>query len=320
MIHRTIQKITASVLLLISLQAFAQHVNHPLGIEDDIKYQNTSNINRVALFSGTLTAQIPIGPFNMVYNSNIWRYRGEMNTDGSPAFAARLDLEMTGGIGWHLGWGEVYFPGHWYNDYEDGDWLYVDEMGVHHIFHDRSLHVGETTSDSSYMYTRDGSYLRLHRVDNVHVTIEFPDGSMKLFDSGTGGLNTTYHLHKVWNTIPAQRDPLPDPDYIIEYDRHPDPGNNQIKDEAWRTVTDRYGRVTTLTLSTEYSHIRRVVKQIDMPGTDGQTTTYRFRYRQKSLGVTCKDDWDGSPNLHIRAFFNCYRHARWHPLQHRGWH
>ena len=279
---------------LCCLPVFAQHINHPLGIERQLNYQRAGNIDQVALFSGALTARIPIGSFNLIYNSNVWRYRGEVNSDGSPAIAASVDREMTAGLGWHLGWGEVYSPSHWYNDNDDGDWLYVDELGAHHIFHDRNLHEGEPDTELKYRYSRDGSYMRLHLVNNIHVTIEFPDGSRRLFDSGTTGLETTYHLHKIWSSIPAQQDPLPEPDFVIEYDRHPNQGNNQILDKQWRTVTDRYGRVTHITLSQDYPDIHRVVTQIDMPAPHGQTATYRFTYREKHVTVSCKDTWDGT--------------------------
>ena len=81
----------------------------------------------------------------------------------------------------------------------------------------------------------------------------------------------------------------------MEYDRHPDPDNHQIQDRQWRTFTDRYGRVTNITLANHYLDLHRVVTQIDIPASGGQTATYRFTYRQKSLTVSCKDTWDGSP-------------------------
>ena len=166
-------------------------------------------------------------------------------------------------------------------------------MGAHHIFHDKSLHEGEP-DDDSYRYTRDGSYLRLYREPtNRYVTIEFPDGSLREFDSGTTGLNTTYHLTKIWNPIAAQKTPRPDPDYLIDYDRETD--GTRIEDKKWRTVKDRP--------RSGYNHypFHRIYRQPQGGHPNRHSGNRRakllligFRYREKTVNLTCKDTWDGT--------------------------
>jgi len=90
----------------------ALHPNHPLGFDPERAYQEgAEGIDNVDLYSGSLSVTIPIGPFTLTNNSNIWHYR----TGTKGEIIARPDWENTGGIGWRLGWGELYSPTHSYN-------------------------------------------------------------------------------------------------------------------------------------------------------------------------------------------------------------
>ncbi len=294
--------VVGSLVLFLALAvkpATAQHPNRPLGLDSNRQAQSAATgIDHVDLFSGNLAMTIPIGPFSLIYNSNVWRYQEEVDED-EVFLHARVDRQATAGIGWHLGWGEVYSPTNNYNLNQHGAWLYVDEFGAHHVFRDRNLHEGDGANDPDWLYSRDGSYLRLHRrcvgapgCELYTVTIEYPDGTTRLFDSGTGGHDATYHLHKIWGPHASEADP----DFVIEYDREDPDQYSKILDREWRTVTDRAGRVHRVTLGAGdgYPELDRVVTEVDLETFAGQRSIFTFEYENHSFSRSCKDDWDGS--------------------------
>ncbi len=286
----------------------AQHPNQPLGFNPERAYQNLGDLDRVDLFSGTLSLLIPIGPFSLHYNSNVWRYESVVEGQ-AVAIRATPDRQTTAGLGWHLAWGEVYSPDHWYND--TGRWLYVSDDGGRHVFYN-TLHKGEIAA-SNILYTRDGTYLRMRRSSNFFVDIEFPNGTTRRFDSGTGGLESTYHLQKVWTPFGSAADP----DITVTYDRLPSGGiiGNH------RTLTDRWGRSHVVQLSQDLgqgpiSWMNRVVTQIDVEGFGGQRVLYDLEYRETLINVSCKDTSASTPAritipllsaIHNRADGSSYR-------------
>ncbi|MCH9646803.1 MAG: RHS repeat-associated core domain-containing protein [Deltaproteobacteria bacterium] len=274
--------LTAAILLVAGLVTTApldaMHPNLPLGFDAERSYQSTLEIDQVDLFSGRLSAVVPIGPFSMVYGSNVWRY-AMVEESGTTKVRATPDPKATAGFGWHLGWGEVYGPQHAYND--TGRWLYVGEDGGRHTFY-QTLHKGENDGDNKVQYSRDGSYLRLRKWNNFYVDIEFPDGTTRRFDSGNGGNGTTYPLTKVWSSFASAEDP----DLSIAYNAN----------DTLRTVTDRYGRTHYVHLTDEYAWIDRVVTQVDLEGVAGQRVFYDFTYSNINLDVSCKDTSTSTPN------------------------
>ena len=265
--------LTFFMLLLCGQPAMAQHPNHPLGSSPDRLYQaGLDQIDQVDLMTGTLSVGIPIGPFDLVYNSNVWRYKQRL-VDGQVLTKARPDSKTTAGLGWHLGLGEVYSPEHLYND--TGQWLYVSPDGGRHIFF-QNMHMYVADSDHTMLYTRNGQYLRLRYTNNEWVEIEFPDGTTQRFDSETGGLGTTYRLTHVWDAFGS----LASPDMTVTY----------VEDDhtETRTITDRYGRVHVIYLSLDEPWIDRVVTQVDIESFGGQRALYDFTYDTVDVDVSCK--------------------------------
>lgn len=251
----------------------AQHPNHPLGSSPERLYQGgLDQVDRVDLMTGTLAVNIPVGPFNLFYNSNVWRYELEV-VNNQVVTTAFPDREMTAGLGWHLGMGEVYSPVSWYND--TGHWLYVGPDGGRHLFFSE-MHQYDGDNDNTTFYTRDGQYLRLRFANNYWVEIDFPDGTTRRFNSGTGGLGTTYRLQAAWGPHGS----FASPDISVAY--------SEANDVETRTITDRYGRVHHIHLSTDQPWMNRKVTEVDVQSFEGQRARYYFHYDTVPVDVSCK--------------------------------
>ncbi len=274
--HRRIVSMVLLTVLVTPLAAM--HPNHPLGYKPEAVYES-GQIDNVDAMSGTLSVTLPLGPFLFTYNSNVWTYQTiiewpNVYTEATP------DPRRTGGIGWHLGIGEVYSDTHAYNP--TGKWLYVDQFGGRHSFHHTFDKIHQD-NDVNVHYTRDGSYLRLTKVSGAVVEIESPDGITRRF-VGTSGGNSTYQLTKVWGPYGSVSDP------DLTYTRtDPDPND----DETTLTVSDRYGRSHEITYYTGYSWNSNpgVVTEVDIESYNGQRMVYTLDYWDKHLDRSCKDDY-----------------------------
>ena len=228
-------KIRSSLSTLLTLGALlatptlAMDATHPEGFSPEKAYQ-MGLPDQVDLFSGSLSVQIPLGPLTLTYGSTVWTYNYEWDDQaGEPRILVKPNRKNTAGIGWTLGWGEVYSPNHWYNT--SGKWMYVDANGGRHAFYDQ-LHRGEDDQDPSVRYTRDSSYLRMRKVSNTKVFIEFPSGNTQSFVAPTGGGGTMYALTKSWSAFASESDP----DFSVSYVRD---GSDELLE--W-IKTDRYDR------------------------------------------------------------------------------
>ncbi|MBZ0112951.1 MAG: hypothetical protein K8J08_10850, partial [Thermoanaerobaculia bacterium] len=274
--------IGAVLLLLVATpEANAYNPNQPQGFGPERSYQQTPALpDQVDLFTGRLSATVPIGPFALVYNNNVWRY-SEVQEGKQIKIKAEPDRLQNAGLGWHLGWGELYNPEHWYNNSIANQWLYVGADGSRHFFYG-ALHRSEDDGDGTVYYTRDNSYLRLKKiVAGSTWDIEFPDGMTRRFVKGAGGL--PYRLVSAWDRFGSASDP----DLTFTYS----------SDDKLRTVTDRHGRHHYVHLAGDddlvdgnpLSWMVRVVTQVDIEGVDGQRSIYDFNYRNISVNVSCKN-------------------------------
>jgi len=269
------------LLLLTTPVAFAYNPNQPQGFGPERSYQQTPALpDQVDQFSGRLSVTVPIGPFTLVYNNNVWRYSEE--PDGKQIkIRAEPDRLQNAGLGWHLGWGELYNPEHWYNNSIANQWLYVGADGSRHLFYG-ALHRNEDDGDGNVYYTRDNSYLRLKKIVSGSTwDIEFPDGMTRRFIKGAGG--SPYRLVSAWDRFGSASDP----DLTFTYS----------VDDKLRTVTDRHGRHHYVHLAggkdlvdgNPLSWMIRVVTQVDIQGVNGQRSVYNFNYRNISVNVSCKN-------------------------------
>ena len=261
----------------------AYNPNQPQGFGTERSYDTAPNLpDQVDLFSGRLSVTIPIGPFTLVYNNNVWRYV-DTEENGVPKVWAQPDRLQNAGLGWHLGWGELYEPNHWYNDSIAGQWLYVGADGSRHFFYG-ALHRNESDGDGDVYYTRDNSYLRLRKiVAGSTWDIEFPDGTTRRFVKG--GAGAPYRLTKMWDKFGSANDP----DLTITYSA----------DDKLRTVTDRHGRDHYIHLAGgrdlidgyPLSWMVRVITRVDLQGVTGQRQVYDFGYRNILVDVSCKSTY-----------------------------
>lgn len=272
-ISRFVSKMALIVgLISTGVPASADHPNQPQGFDPERSYQTTAEIDQVDLYTGRLSAHIPVGPFNLFYNSNVWRY--SYDSDGK--IVAQPDRATTAGLGWHLGWGELYQAGHWYNP-NPNNWLYVGDDGSRHVFY-QTLHYDDPNTENTVLYTRDGSYLRL-TVDTGNscwAEIEFPDGNTRRFGRSNCGPATPLRWKHSWNRFGS----LSDPDLTVTYN----------SDDTLRTVTDRYGRQWSVHLTDQYHWVLRTITSIQGPAFDTGTATYTFHYDETLVHRSCKDD------------------------------
>lgn len=278
-----------AALSLWSWPLLAQHPNQPQGFSPERSYQQgLGGIDQVDLYSGRLSLTIPVGPFTLYYNNNVWRYE-EVIENKESRIQAIPDRQTTAGLGWHLGWGELYHPDHWYNPTEEGQWMYVGQDGQRHFFYDRMHYNDAPDGDANVEFTRDNSYLRLRRVSTWVYDIELPDGSTRRFANEGSLSSKPFRLVSSWSSFGSATDP----DLTITYN----------VDDTLRTLTDRYGRNhyvhllkdTDLIDGFPVSWMTRVVSQIDSEGFGGQRNIYDLVYRNILVSVSCKDTASATP-------------------------
>jgi hypothetical protein len=192
--------------LLLALPAAADvHPNTSPGFPAEQSF-HVGDVDSVNLFNGALTLTLPLGisyPVNggfsynlkLTYNSSPWQFL-TVHRMGPPP---DTDLTRTqalpspcsnAGLGWRVSFGRMDPPCQVPDS--NGTYpvnpIYQDENGTDHIFYP-TLHkddpedTGLPTGVLDVQYTRDGSYLRLRKYSAGYREIEFPDGSVRRFDS-----------------------------------------------------------------------------------------------------------------------------------------
>ena len=155
------------------------------GFEPEKSYQ-IGEIESVGLFNGGLTFTIPIGGtypigpsfglgLTLVYNSHLWRYQESGGT--TQLWPSEI---FNAGLGWTLSLGRLLHPQDLTND--GAGYTYYDASGARHDFYTK-LHASDSANpppDPSYLYSRDGSYLRL--ITGSAPVVQFPDGSEHVFE------------------------------------------------------------------------------------------------------------------------------------------
>ncbi len=281
----TILQLLAMICCLLAAPSHAMHPAHPEGYSPEKMYQ-LGLPDQVDLFGGSLSIRIPIGPLTLTYGSTIWTYEYEWDEQANDLrIVVKPNKKNTGGLGWTLGWGEVYRPGHWYNP--GTQWVYVDQNGGRHVFY-QQLHKDEDDGDADVLYTRDSSYLRLRRFpingsSTIYkVWIEHPDGSTRSFVAPTGQGGTAFNLTAGWSAFAAEGDP----DFSVSYVR----GTGADGLEEW-ILTDRWGRVTRVHSTNEYTNLINTVTSVELPPAiqGGPAIVYGFSYVQASHKRSCKD-------------------------------
>jgi YD repeat-containing protein len=180
---------------LVGRAAADVHPNTESGVAVDRAFQS-EEVDNINLFNGNLTVTIPLGNaypvngalsyrFTLVYNSNPWTYASRTLSDGKTTYTHSMPSPCSNaGLGWRESFGGIgpSTCNSTDNTVTSATETYEAPDGSQHLFYS-SLHPGETPT-SGYLYTRDGSYLRLHRLPpTLDSEIEFPDGTIHHFNS-----------------------------------------------------------------------------------------------------------------------------------------
>lgn len=270
--------ILLAFLLLLGAPALADvHPNTAPGFPVDQSF-HVGDIDNVNLFNGSLTLTIPLGgsypvgggfsySLKLVYNGNPWTFDTIAGTHptGDPAgsvSSAYYSSECSNaGLGWRVSLGRMNPP---CQDPEGAapNPLYQDENGTDHLFYP-TLHKDDSedvnpAGVTDVQYTRDGSYLRLKVFSAGYREIEFPDGTVRRFDSA--GMPTEIRdpfSNKLTITYPAGQ---------------------------W-VLTDSQDRVHTIYFLTIGNYT--VVDHVDLQAFGAATAVYQFQYAEQVVGFAC---------------------------------
>lgn len=175
------------------------HPNHQRGFRADKVYQ-LGNVDSINVFNGNLVLTLPIGgsypvggglafSLALTYNTQLWDfdYRCDQGDPGSRCYSSSEPHPgFNAGAGWTLSPGRLLPPSTQTNP--GASWLYITGDGASHGFF-ATLHAddpedpGDSGSNQSVLYTRDGSYLRL-RVNGGGRVVEFGNGLRQHFVPG----------------------------------------------------------------------------------------------------------------------------------------
>ncbi len=274
---------------LVLLLAFAApgladvHPNTAGGFPVDQSF-HVGDIDNVNLFNGSLTVTIPIGssyPVNggfsyglkLVASSNPWLFQSVHSPnpktgEDTTYIQANPNPCSNAGLGWRVSLGRFNPPCQTpdSNNVLPGP-VYQDEMGTDHVFYP-TLHAGDpedvpVSGFTDVEYARDGSYLRLRVKNDGTREVNFPDGSLRTFD--TTGMPTEIRdafgnwLHIAYPTTGTVR---------------------------W-VLSDSQGRTHTLYFRTDQPRYAQTLDYIDLSAFGGATATYRFNYSSQVIGRGC---------------------------------
>ena len=176
----------ATLAVLIAAQAIGQQTPAlEKGFSPDKLYQ-FGDIDSINTFNGNLTARIPLGPsypinggmsykLGLTYNSKIWDYEEVPACTlcplpaGATAIMTIPSRRSNAGLGWLLSFGRIITKANSTN------------TGLYDVYEspDGADHVNQGVS-------QDGTYIRRTNPGNGTTVLEFPDGTMKTFDSASG--------------------------------------------------------------------------------------------------------------------------------------
>ncbi|HSG41504.1 MAG TPA: hypothetical protein VLE27_17815, partial [Thermoanaerobaculia bacterium] len=257
---------------------------------------HVGEIDNVNLFNGALTLTIPLGPtypvngglsygLKLVYNANAWSYSTfiivhDDGTEVTNPFSVP-SVCSNAGLGWRVSLGEFDPP----CQQPDGNGqisphLYQDENGTDHLFYP-TLHQGDPEDApqagvTQVLYTRDGSYLRLKVLTDGRRNLEFPDGTVRTFD-------TEGRLAEI-------RDPFGNA-VTVEYlkaDGHPAPSRETT---AQWVLTDSHNRKQRVyfrfSLPDVPSLYWPLLDRVELTAVGGGKANYQFSYETRTIGRAC---------------------------------
>jgi hypothetical protein len=289
-----LRMIISAFLLTVAMSAPAQQpINQARGYDPTAAY-SSAGIDSVNLFGGNLSMAIPLGQryvvsptlsyaFTAVYNSHVWDFskawcvpgNGPVSGGITPLVAhwgnaAALTKVSNAGVGWSLTLGFLTVGG-------TGTRItgYVDAGGAEHVFY-QNLHEDDTTGDSTYWYTRDGSYLRLHTNSSTYATVELPDGNTHSFlPSPVQGCTPTTCNWRLQQMTDRFNNSV-----SVTW-------NDSANPPTW-VVSDSTGRSHTVTMGTSSNGIKRIAS-VRLATFGGSTALYSFSYPATDAQIDISD-------------------------------
>ncbi|MCB1037050.1 MAG: hypothetical protein KDD47_24700, partial [Acidobacteria bacterium] len=327
--------------------SFAQGGGDPVGAaQSPVEARGTAvnsafqfgGVDNVNLFNGNLNLTIPLGGglpaggpssygLTLVYNSNIWEYAWNCTetvtvpgggTQEMERFYKAPDPLTNAGLGWSVNPGMILAVSPNDPPLPERN-TYVAPDGSRHEFYP-TLHPG-LTEVPDIAYSRDGSYLRLRTegtgcevnqqvnppASHCTLYVDFPDGSVHRFVHQGDELLPEPYRASPWRVVET-KDAFGNT-VIYDYGTaSPTDGTR-----TW-TVTDRFGRVTSLLL--EPTPIMEPeqglqIRQVDLPAFGGGRTVYNFVYSQQMVdrdrlglagdGVSCNQTVDEQVEVSLLA-------------------
>ena len=189
-------------LLWLSGSVDAQFPTIARGFEADRAYQ-IGDVDSVNVFNGNLIGTIPLGQeysgggilryrIGLIYNSKSWDFELRPYLGNDPAYPNAIFTKAVptkrsnAGMGWLVSLGRLIPPEDPINVARVEDtaapWVYESPDGAEHEFF-ATLHAGDPV-DANYMYTKDGSYIRMKTVSSTAREVHLPDGVVYSFIKG----------------------------------------------------------------------------------------------------------------------------------------
>lgn len=239
------------------------------GLKPERYFQN-GDIDRINLLNGGLTLAIPIGPtysvglgaelsyrLMLTYSSQVWDYIGVLQQPPFPPLATQAwpGRVANAGLGWRLSLGD-YWDSTYVGPGRCSD-CYISPDGAQHPFYD-TLHPDVADDSSDTLYTRDGTYLRLHRAARE---IDFPNGEIHTFDSAGRLIQIR---NRLGSTVNVSYGP-----------------------SSW-TITDG-SRTQTVNLI-DAPYYGKVIGSVVLAAFNGVQATYTFSYAEVAVPRSCLDD------------------------------
>lgn len=285
-----------SFVLLLALCAVplaaAVHPNTAPGFPGDQPF-HAGNVDSVSLFNGSLNLTIPIGgsyPVNggfaynlkLVFNSHPWIFKTVQHEVAPGQFVSRVQAYpnpcSNAGIGWRVSFGR-FAPPCQVSDQDNPapPHVYQDENGTDHLFYG-TLHAGDPedaplSGVSQILYSHDGTYLRLKVKTNGTRDLEFPDGTVRSFDSA--------------GRLTQIQDPFNNRLNVFYNEIHP-----VTFQPVWR-LTDSQSRTHYIVFRTDLPNYPETVDRIELTafGTDATgapaKAVYQFSYAVRQIGRAC---------------------------------
>ncbi len=264
-----------------------QHPSHERGFDPEKVYQ-LGGLDSVNLLNGNVAVTLPLGlsfpvsgqlayGLTLVYNSKVWDFQ-EVFFQGIPRSQALPDRLSNAGLGWSLSLGRLLAPTDPENDHETGRWAYLGPDGGEHLFY-----AGLQTTDPpgsnpciSTCFSRDGSYLRLRTVGATKRELDFPDGTIHVFQRVAFAGETRWRLTAIRDRFDATM-----PDVTVAYDAG----------GAFWEIGDRHGRRHQVVFRTDPAgRYLRLVDRVDLALAGSPPVayaSYQFAYAAMPVAVPC---------------------------------